>query len=328
MNEWIILGAAFLLVFAATFFVVRALTGGGRKDETRLAGAGEESPNEDQPLVLGDLTQPLGQWSQASDAKKKAELEQELREAGYYRPTALLEYSAVRTLLVAVPIVVAVVLVVTLDHELAPWIIGAGVIFALLGYAAPRTYVNYRARQRGREIERGLPVAVDLLSLCLTGGQNFLTALERVAADLEFSFPIMAQELRIVHRHAQMAGLDLALQNFANRTNVPEVKSLAIMLAHVDRLGTDVATALLEFSTSFRQTIRLRAETYANRVSFWVLFPTILCLLVPGVLLFYAPLMFEISRLQQERREDFQKTQKSLQKLERPKPRITTESPP
>ena len=69
-----------------------------------------------------------------------------------------------------------VVLALTVDAEWSLWVIGAGMCVALLGYAMPRVYVNFRARRRGREIERGLPVAVDLLGLCLTSGQNNLAA--------------------------------------------------------------------------------------------------------------------------------------------------------
>src|SRR5258707_1160603 len=103
MSDWLFLGSAFLLVFAATFLVVRGLTNVGRQVDMRLAGEGEESASEQQPLILGDLTTPLGQWTLAGDEKKKAELEQELREAGYYRSTAVIEYAAVRAMLIAVP---------------------------------------------------------------------------------------------------------------------------------------------------------------------------------------------------------------------------------
>ena len=315
MNDLLVLGPVFLIVSTASFLVVRRFTGTGRQIDQRLARGAEGTTNEERQLILGDLTVPLGKLSLAENSKKKAELEQELRVAGYYQPTAMVEYLAVRALLVAVPLIAAVVLVLNVDDVLAPWVLGGGLVFALLGYSLPRTFVNYRARQRSRQIERGLPVAVDLLSLCLTGGQNILTAIERVARDLEFGFPILAQELRIIHKHAEMAGLKLALQNFASRTSVPEVKNLAIMLTHVERLGTDIAAALFEFSTNFRQSIRLRADAYANRVSFWLLIPTIFLFLVPGVLLFYAPLLHEISRIQAERREDFQKSQQRLENL-------------
>jgi tight adherence protein C len=239
-----------------------------------------------------------------------------LREAGYYRPTAVLEYSALQALLIVTPLVVSVLLVLTIvDDAGIPWVLGAGVLLALIGFSLPRVYVNFRARQRAREIERGLPVAIDLLALCLTGGQSILVAIGRVARDLEISFPTLARELRIVDKHAEMAGLEWAMQNFASRTNLTEVKNLATILAHAERLGSDVATALFEFSRSFRHSLRLRAETYANRVSFWLLFPTIFFLMLPALVMFYAPLLYEITRIQSERREDFQKSQQRLQKL-------------
>ena len=193
-------------------------------------------------------------------------------------------------------------------------VLGGGMMLALLGYSIPRLYVNYRARRRASQIERGLPVAVDLLSLCLTGGQNFLTALSRVSRDLNTSYPVLAQELRIVHKHAGMVGLNMALRHFAARTSVQEVKSLTVILTHSERLGTDIATSLLEFSASFRQSLRQRAEEQANRASFWMLFPTIFCLLLPALVLFNAPLVYEFGRARKELGETARKDLKTLKK--------------
>jgi tight adherence protein C len=314
MVDWIILGCLFLSVFGVSYLVVRWLTVADQRIDKRLTegAASEGLPYDGQQLILGDLTVPLGKWTLA-DNGKKVDLTRELREAGYYRPTALVEYAALRAVLIGMPLFAALLLTTVVDLDLIPWVLGAGAVVAVLGYSLPRTYINYRARQRGRQIENGLPVAVDLLSLCLTGGQNLLSAVARVARDLEFSFPVLAQELRIVHKHAEMAGLELALQNFASRTNVQEAKNLSVILTHSERLGTDIASALLEFSSSYRQSMRQRAEAYANRVSFWMLFPTILCLLVPALLLFYAPLMHEFARTRRDLSED---TQKSFQKLQ------------
>ncbi len=315
MMEWLVLGTVFLLVFASSFFLVRRITSSRQHMDRRLANNTEESPFRERELILGGMTAPLSRLTLA-DPSKQATLAQELREAGYYQPTALLEYSAVQAVLIVTPLIVSVLLVLTIvEGALIPWILGAGVLLAFLGFSLPRVYINFRARQRAREIERGLPVAVDLLALCLTGGQSILTAINRVARDLEISFPTLSRELRIVDKHAEMAGLEWAMQNFASRTNLTEVKNLATILSHAERLGSDVASALFEFSRNFRQSIRLRAETYANRVSFWLLFPTIFCLMLPALVMFYAPLLYEIQRIQTERREDFQKSQQRLQKL-------------
>jgi tight adherence protein C len=315
MLEWIVLSAVFLIVVASSFFLVRRMSSAREQLDRRLADGADISPFQERQLILGDMTAPLSRLTLA-DPSKQATLAQELREAGYYRPTALLEYSALQAVLIVTPLIISVLLVLTIvEGAWAFWVLGGGVLLALLGFSLPRLYVNFRARQRAREIERGLPVAVDLLALCLTGGQSVLVAIGRVAHDIEIASPTLSRELRIVDQHAQMAGLEWAMHHFASRTNLTEVKNLATILTHAERLGSDVATALFEFSRSFRQSLRLRAETFANRASFWLLFPTIFCLMLPALVLFYAPLMHEVSRIQSERREDFQKNQKRLQKL-------------
>jgi tight adherence protein C len=137
-----------------------------------------------------------------------------------------------------------------------------------------------------------------------------------VARDLDSSFPILAEELRLAHRHADMVGLDMALQHFGMRTNVQEVKNLALILTHSERLGTDIATALLEFSSSYRMSLRQRAEEHANRTSFWMLFPTLICLLLPAMVLFSAPLFHEIGRARKDVSDTFRKDMETLRKYQ------------
>jgi tight adherence protein C len=319
MLEWIVLGCVFVFVFGVSLIAVRRFTSDEHRIDVRLANGHANSPPQgyqEPTLLLGDLTQPLGSMSLPGGDKKSA-LEKELREAGYYSSKALLEYSALRAMLIGVPIFGCLIVAIVADAEWLPYIAGTGLILAILGYSVPRVYLNYLASQRNRQIERGLPVAIDLLSLCLTGGQNVLTGLTRVSRDLDYSFPVLAQELRIVHRHADMVGLEMALQQLANRTNVQEVKNLSVILTHTERLGTDLSTALLEFSTNFRQTLRQRAEEQANRVSFWMLFPTIFCLLLPALVLFNAPLFYEFSKARKELSENYNQGMQSLNELKK-----------
>lgn len=312
--EWIALGCIFLFVFGVSFVAVRRFSSDEHRIDVRLANGDANQPPQgfqEKSLLLGDLTEPLGGIGSPGGEKRVA-LEKELREAGYYSSKALLEYTALRAMLIGLPIFGCLIAAIILDPVWLPYIAGTGLILAILGYSVPRVYLNYLASQRNRQIERGLPVAIDLMSLCLTGGQNVLTALTRVSRDLEFSFPVLAQELRIVHRHADMVGLDMALQQFASRSNVQEVKNLAVILTHTERLGTDLSSALLEFSTNFRQTLRQRAEEQANRVSFWMLFPTIFCLLLPALVLFNAPLFYEFAKARKELSENYNQGMQSL----------------
>src|SRR5262249_40351862 len=144
---------------------------------------------------------------------------------------------------------------------------------------------------------------IDLIGLSLTGGQNIFASLTRVCRELRHSYPTLAQELFIVHHQAELSSLDLALQHFANRTNLQEVRTLALVLAQSERLGTDISQALLESSSNSRTNLRQRAEAYANRASFWMLFPTVICLWIPAIIILFGPVYHEFWQKRMETKE-------------------------
>ncbi|MCI0356243.1 MAG: type II secretion system F family protein [Acidobacteria bacterium] len=250
--------------------------------------------DEDDELVLGSLTPALAGQSPVTNGRRAA-IEQELREAGFYRRTALMEYAAIRAALVMVPIIGAGLLALLVkEKEDMPSVLIGGAILAVLGYSLPRLYLNYLGRVRTHQIERGLPVAVDLLALGVSGGQNILSALQRVTKEIRYAYPILADELEIVRAQASLNTLPHAMRQFADRVRVPEVGTLAVLLGQAERLGADVNSGLLEFSNNFRVNLRQRAEAQANRASFWMLFPAILCLWIPALIVLMGPLWFEL----------------------------------
>jgi tight adherence protein C len=170
-----------------------------------------------------------------------------------------------------------------------------GVLLAMLGFSLPRLYVTLRAQDRSREIERGLPVFADMLSIALLAGQGLTGALRQVTAQLRNAFPRMADELDIVIKQTDMLSLNVAFEQWANRCQLTEVRNLSVILTQSQRLGNDVSTALMEFSTNLRGEARQRADAKAQRASFWMLFPTILCLWVPGIVILVAPVYYEFS---------------------------------
>ena len=149
---------------------------------------------------------------------------------------------------------------------------------------------------RGREIERGLPTAIDLLTLALTAGMNLYAAMQRVARELRYTHPALAEEFDITRRQAELSSLEYALRQLADRVRLPEVRNLAIILAQSERLGSDATTVLLETSNNLRTSMRQRAEAQANRASFWMLIPTIVCFLVGAGLLIVGPVMMDVTR--------------------------------
>jgi len=206
MNEWILFSLVGLASAAFSFVLYLLLRARQQPAEDRLQRTrpkGGDEPKRE--LILGPLT--TGMSAQIPMTKlAKTEIQVELRTAGFYQPTALLEYRAVRSLLVIVPVLVALGLAVAAEPDRMVTILSAGLIGAVLGFSLPRVYIAARGRIRAREVSRGIPLAIDLLTLCLSSGQNLITALKQVAHELRFSHPVLAQEL--AHRHDRGIGTE------------------------------------------------------------------------------------------------------------------------
>ncbi len=278
-------------------------------------------------MILGPFTPVLAEHSPMADDKQAA-LRRELREAGYYQPQALVEYRAVRAVLVLLPLALAGTLALLGKREDVAPIAILGVVIAGLGFALPRVFIQYRARVRAREIERGLPVVIDLLGLALSGGQNLYAALGSVTNEIDHAYPLLAEELRIVRQQAELSSLHAALEQFAERTNHPDVRNLAMVLSQSERLGTDVAAGLHEYGNSLRLNMRQRAEAAANRASFWMLFPTILCLAIPAALLLISPVYLEFAKRRDDMRKTLPEATQKVESLNRRGQGMTPTAPP
>jgi len=299
--EWIwylVLGGSITLICFLLFLVLFRRTA-----VTAVRMPLETSSGDSQAeLILGDMTEVLASGV-PGEARDREEILPELIRAGYYSPRALAEYRAVRTVLVFTPLFAAVAAALLVEPAYIPYVALGGLILAALGFSLPRLYVFLKARARSREIERGLPVFADMLSIALLAGQGLLGALRRVTDQLRLPFPRMAQELDIVVRQAELLNLNVAFEQWANRSQMEEVRNLSLMLNQCQKLGNDITEALMEFATHLRQTSRQRADARAQRASFWMLFPTILFLWIPAAILIVAPIGFEFQARRQKARE-------------------------
>jgi tight adherence protein C len=307
----------FLVVTGASF-VGLARRGRARGHiAQRLQSRDSES---DQPRLLLGLLDLESEQQAGPIVPPPADLSAVLRAAGYYQPSAHRTYHTIRTLLVVLPLLAMGVVALLVDRAHLMAVVTGGMVAAGLGYSLPRAYLTIRGANRNRQLERGLPMAVDLLTLCLSAGENLLSALVRVCHELHATQPALAQELAIVQRQAELRSLEHALQQLANRVRVPEVRNLALLLIQAERLGTDIASALLEFSSSFRTTLRQRAEAHANRASFWMLLPTVFCLWIAAAIILIGPAYLEFWHLRNEAADMLHEATNNVQKANEPGP--------
>ena len=206
--------------------------------------------------------------------KEMTRLQRRLAEAGFHGFTPVLIYAFSEIALTGIGFL-TVVAVLGLRR---------GAIFAVAaavqGYMLPGFIVGRRIRQRRKQIENGLPDALDLLIVSLEAGLAIDQALLKCAEELEIAYPALSQELHLVNIETRAGKPRLeALKNFAKRTKVDDVRALVAMLVQTDRFGTSVAQALRTHAEVARVKRRQRAEEKAAKLSVKLIFPLVFCLL-------------------------------------------------
>jgi len=223
-------------------------------------------------------------------------LAQDLKRAGFYGHHAVAEYLAGRNVLLIAILLIGGGLAVAAPPgtSIPKVILIVTAAAALLTYVIPRTMLRGQANRRLNRIQRGLPDALDIIRMCLTGGLPLRDCLERVSREVEFFHPDVAVELEVVRRHAEADTMTKALKEFARRMNAPDVNALASLVSQTERTGTHVATAVTEFADSVRRQFRQRAEERASKSTIQMLFPVIFCLAPPVFLLLLGPPVLQL----------------------------------
>ncbi len=151
---------------------------------------------------------------------------------------------------------------------------------------------------RQLEIFENFPDALDLMTVCVEAGLGTEAAMIRVAEDMQFKSPALADEMRLVNLELR-AGADRerALRNLAMRTGVDEVDSFVTMINQAERFGTSVATSLRIQADLLRTRRRQKAEETAAKIALKLLFPLIFCIFPALMVVLMGPAMIQIYRV-------------------------------
>ncbi len=165
----------------------------GRRADLRLEQIRPESTVEAARAkpVFGGWTQALAAQIPESE-KERRDFEMLLRQAGMYAPDTAETLYAWRFVLFLAPLLVAGVCAILVDGRYELPIMAAGIVTAVVLGVLPRLYVYFRRRRRMRRIREALPDALDMLSMCVSGGLELGESLEQVARRL-IAYPECAQ---------------------------------------------------------------------------------------------------------------------------------------
>lgn len=167
--------------------------------------------------------------------------------------------------------------VYAVGYLLPPMLYLAMAAAAAAGFFLPGVWIERRLKQRRRQIENGLPDALDLLVVCIEAGSGLDQAIVKTSEEISFSYPALGEELRILNSEIRAGKPRMeAFKSLATRTKVDDVRSLVAMLVQTDRFGTSIGQALRSHADTSRVKRRQRAEEAAQKIGVKLVFPLVL----------------------------------------------------
>ncbi|UWQ22915.1 type II secretion system F family protein [Jannaschia sp. W003] len=171
------------------------------------------------------------------------------------------------------------------------------VVPGLVGYYAPKYWLQKRVAKRQEEIQDGFPDSLDLLLVCVEAGQSLDQSIIRMATEIEPSYPALAQEFLLVS-HEMKAGKDKGdvLRAMAERCDLQDITSFVTVLIQSQSFGTSIADALRVYAAEMRDKRVMRAEEKANVLPTKLTVGTMMFCVPPLLIILIGPSIFGISQ--------------------------------
>ena len=157
------------------------------------------------------------------------------------------------------------------------------IVAGVVSFWVPDRLLQEWKSARQQRIVRALPPAVDMLTLSVEAGLDFLAGLRRVVekspeGPLREEINTIVNDIRLGNSRAD------ALRALAERINITEITSFAGVLIQADRLGTPIGDVLRTQSDRMRSERFVRAEKAGAAASQKLLVPLAM-FIFPAVLL-------------------------------------------
>ncbi|MFH1202545.1 MAG: type II secretion system F family protein [Candidatus Omnitrophota bacterium] len=166
------------------------------------------------------------------------------------------------------------------------------VVLAAVGFLLPDLWLRQQQRKRRQHIIRSLPEVIDLLSLCVSAGLDFMLAV-RWVVEKSRKNPLI-DELALVLQEIKMGRSRRdALKDMSGRLNIPDISSFVRTLIQADRIGSPVSETLAIISEDCRESRFRRGERLALQAPMKMLIPLIFCILPTVAIIVGGPVFLQ-----------------------------------
>ena len=217
-------------------------------------------------LKIGDISARFTPQNLIEETERKIELAGNPIRMG---ASAFLASRFVIALLFGVLLLVVFLLPGGSPIDMNPYLIVPGA--TVIGFFFPQLWLQGKIDNRQKEIQKAMPDALDLLTICVEAGLGFDAAMSKVSEKWEnelalaFARAIREVQLGKVRREA--------LKDMSDRIDLPEMTSFIAAVIQSEQLGVSMARVLRIQSEQMRMKRRQRAEQEAHKAPIKMLLP-------------------------------------------------------
>lgn len=155
------------------------------------------------------------------------------------------------------------------------------ILIILVLFIGPILWVRLSVSRRQEDVRKGLPDALDMLSVCTAAGLSFDQAMQRVGQSYQSS--IGREFGRVVAEIEVGISRQQALRNLAYRVDISELSSFVAIILQSEQLGMSVADVLHAQAEQMRIQRQYRIKEIAQRLPAKMMVPLAL-LILPALL--------------------------------------------
>ena len=166
-----------------------------------------------------------------------------------------------------------------------------GVVFF---YIYPVMWLRSAVKLRQHQILRAMPFVLDLLTLSVEAGLDFMSAVQR-ATEREKLDALSEELLRMVREIQVGTTRKNALKAMSDRVDLPDMRALVNALVQADELGVAVGSILRIQSDQIRVRRFERAEKLANEAPTKLLGPLMVFIFPAVFIILLGPLFYKLA---------------------------------
>lgn len=163
-------------------------------------------------------------------------------------------------------------------------------IILLIGFVYPDLWLKGMIKDRQKKVLRQMPYVMDLLTLSVEAGLDFVSGIAKVV-EKAHPGPLIEELSFYLHEIQLGTSRSQALRNFAYRINMTQTSSFSALLIQADQLGASIGPVLRAQSDLLRTQRFQAAEKAGAAATQKLLFPLVLCIMPAVFIVIFGPIL-------------------------------------